>query len=111
MRNSIISKDSLVLVALENEHVVVYSISGITKRPPIFQSNTLGFIYDMAVNSSYRRKSIGKRMLDQILTWFNSRNVDRVEVSVVTGNTIANSFWRKHGFQDYEHILYLKNSS
>jgi GNAT superfamily N-acetyltransferase len=61
----------------------------------------------MAVTSSYRRKAVGKGMLERILEWFGSRNIDRIELSVVNKNAIANSFWRQNGFRNYEQTLYL----
>ncbi|UCC18084.1 MAG: GNAT family N-acetyltransferase [Dehalococcoidales bacterium] len=107
--NKITSDDSLVLVAVEDQKVVGYSISQITRMPPFSRGKTIGVIYDMAVTASHRRKGIGKEMLDWIKTWFNNRGIKRIEISVVTKNTIGSSFWREQGFQDFEQILYLEN--
>lgn len=109
LRNKITSDDSLVLVAVEDQKVVGYSISQITRMPPFSRGKTIGVIYDMAVTASHRRKGIGKEMLDWIKTWFNNRGIKRIEISVVTKNTIGSSFWREQGFQDFEQILYLEN--
>ena len=109
LRNKITSDDSLVLVAMDNQKVVGYSISQITQIPPFTRGKKLGVIYDMAVTAHYRKKGIGKEMLDQIKAWFRERGIQRIEISVVTKNTIGDSFWREQGFQDYEQILYLEN--
>ena len=108
LRNKITSDDSLVLIAIDDQKVVGYSISQTTLMPPFSRGKTIGVIYDMAVTASHRRKGIGKEMLDCIKAWFNERNINRIELSVVTKNTIGNSFWREQGFQDYEQILYLE---
>ncbi|MFC1947226.1 GNAT family N-acetyltransferase [Chloroflexota bacterium] len=109
LRNKITSDDSLVLVAIDDQKVVGYSISQTTRMPPFSRGKTIGVIYDMAVTASHRRKGIGKEMLDRIKAWFNDRNINRIELSVVTKNTIGDSFWREQGFKDYEQILYLEN--
>ncbi|UCD09629.1 MAG: GNAT family N-acetyltransferase [Dehalococcoidales bacterium] len=109
LRNKITSDDSLVLVAMDDQKVVGYSISQITRMPPFSRGNTVGVIYDMAITASHRRKGIGKEMLDGIKTWFKERDIKRIEISVVTKNTIGDSFWREQGFQDYEQILYVEN--
>jgi ribosomal protein S18 acetylase RimI-like enzyme len=109
LRNKITSDDSLVLIATDNQRVVGYSISQITRMPPFTRGKQLGVIYDMAVTASYRKKGIGKEILDQIKSWFKDRDIHRIELSVVTKNTIGDSFWREQGFKDYEQILYLEN--
>lgn len=109
LKNTIKSDDSLVLVAVEDQKSVGYSISQITQRPPYFREKTLGVIYDIAITASHRRKGIGKEMLDHIKAWFKQHHIQRIEISVVTKNTIGNSFWREQGFKDYEQVLYIDN--
>jgi ribosomal protein S18 acetylase RimI-like enzyme len=108
LREMMKSEDAQVLVAVDKGHVVGYSISEIGKYQPIIQRETRGVINDMAVISDYRRKGIGEEMLSRIRQWFDSRNIDRIELSVAARNQIGYSFWKKHGFQDYMHRLYLE---
>jgi ribosomal protein S18 acetylase RimI-like enzyme len=106
LRDSMNSQDAIVLVALDDDSVVGYSISAISKRHPVFQQDTQGVIHDMAVTSDYRR-GVGGEMLSRIRQWFDWRNIDRIELSVAAKNQIGYPFWKKHGFQDYVHRLYL----
>jgi len=46
-------------------------------------------------------------MLNMIFGWFTSRDIDRIELSVSARNQTGYSFWRKHGFKDFVHRLYL----
>jgi ribosomal protein S18 acetylase RimI-like enzyme len=108
LREMMKSEDARVLVALDKGHVVGYSISEISKYPPIFQRETRGVISDMAVISDYRSKGVGGEMLSRIRQWFDSRNIDRIELGVAARNQVGYSFWKKHGFQDYMHRLYLE---
>jgi len=45
-------------------------------------------------------------MFDEILKWFRSKNIDRIELEITTKNNVADSFWKKHGFTDYMRTLY-----
>jgi ribosomal protein S18 acetylase RimI-like enzyme len=107
LRDSINSEDWHILVALDKGCVVGFSTSQISKYAPVFEMKTHGGINTMAVKSNYRRKGIGEQMLEKILKWFESRNIDRIELSVAANNQIGYSFWKKHGFKDYRHRLYL----
>jgi ribosomal protein S18 acetylase RimI-like enzyme len=103
----ILSEDCLAIAAVDNGKVVGYSISQISSHPPILETSEFGFITDMAVKAGHRRKGIGSAMLMESFDWFASKGVGRIELHVAARNAIGNSFWTKHGFKDYEHILYL----
>jgi ribosomal protein S18 acetylase RimI-like enzyme len=98
-RDLIKSDDSQVLVALDKDNVVAYSIAQILKRPPIAKYPAYGFISHLCVKSEYRRKGLGKWILEKILEWFKSRQIDRIELTVVAKNQIGYSFWKKQGFE------------
>ena len=99
------SEDGLVLVALDRGRVVGYSLSEIRSSRGI-ELETFGAVDHLAVTASYRRRGIGEEMLGEILKWFQSRNIDRVELEVAAKNQVAYSFWKKHEFTDYRHRLY-----
>lgn len=107
LHDMIQSEDTQVLAALHKGRVVGYTIFRIYTRPPILQYRTSGFIVDMAVKSDYRRKGIGGKMLHTILKWFESHNVDRIELRAAPENEVAFSFWKKHGFQIYMYDMHL----
>ena len=47
-------------------------------------------------------------MLSKMFQWFKSHELDRIELRVSVKNKIGYSFWKKQGFKDYQHTLYLK---
>jgi len=100
------SDNSLVLVALDRGRVVGYSFSLINEPSNLEKREKYGYIHDVLITASYRRRGIGEEMLSEILKWFQSRNTDRVELEVLAKNQMAYSFWKKHGFTDYRHRLY-----
>jgi len=102
------SENGLVLVALDNGKVVGYSLSEIRAPSSGMKQEKWGYIDQVAVTSSYRRKGVGHKMLLEILWWFKLKGVNRVELEVTDQNAIGYTFWKKHGFQDYMHRLYLR---
>ncbi len=99
-------EEGLVLVALDRGQVVGYSLSEIKEPPKASKREKYGYIHQMAVTASYRRRGTGEKILDKIMKWFYSKNVDRVELDTTTKNQVASSFWKKHGFTDYMRKLY-----
>jgi ribosomal protein S18 acetylase RimI-like enzyme len=100
-------EDGLVLIALDGERAVGYSLSEIRSSRGL-KIDKYGAIDHVAVKAGYRRKGVGEEMLNEILKWFQSRNIDRVELEVLAKNQVAYAFWKKHGFTDYRHRLYRK---
>jgi ribosomal protein S18 acetylase RimI-like enzyme len=107
LRGLIKPDDAQVLVALDQGQIVAYSIAQILKRPPIAKYPAYGFISDLCVKSEYRRKGLGKQILDKILEWFKSRQIDRIELTVLAKNQIGYSFWKKQGFEIFLHRMFL----
>lgn len=106
LRRFMKSEDGLVLVALEGTRVVGYSLSEIKGLFPGLKREKYGYIDTMAVTESYRREGVGKKMFDEIVKWFQSNEIKRVELGTTAQNLIGNSFWRKQGFTVYMHTLY-----
>lgn len=100
------SEDGLVLAALDEERVVGYSLSEIRGPREGYEPERFGAIDHVVVTAHSRRRGIGEELLSEILKWFKSRNVGRVEIEVLAKNQVAYSFWEKHGFTDYRHRLY-----
>jgi len=100
------SENGLVMVALDGERVVGYSLSEIHEPMKGFKLEEFGYVHHIAITADYRQKGIGENMFDEILKWFRSKGIDRVELEVTARNQVAYSFWKKHGFTDYAHTLY-----
>ena len=99
------SEDGLVLVALDGKRAVGYSLAEIRDSPGL-KLEKFGAVDHVAVTAEFRRKGVGEKVLGEIMKWFRSRGIDRVELEVAARNETGYSFWRKHGFTDYRHRLY-----
>jgi ribosomal protein S18 acetylase RimI-like enzyme len=102
------SDNGLALVAIENGIVVGYSLSEVQGQSPAMKQDKWGYIDQMAVTESYRRRGVGEKMYTEIMAWFESKGIKRVELELTAKNSVSYSFWRKHGFKDYMHRLYLE---
>lgn len=100
------SDKGLVLVALDGDEVIGYSISEI-KDPPRGSTRTeYGYIHHMAVTEKYRRTGVGEKMFNEILKWFKSKGMDRIELDITSKNYVSSSFWGKQGFNEYMRTLF-----
>ena len=106
LRHFMESEDGLVLAAVDGKKVVGYSLSEIHRISPGLKRDKYGYIDDMAVTLNYRRKGIGEMMFTEIMKWFRSKDIRRLELGTLAKNVVANSFWRKQGFTVYRYTLY-----
>lgn len=107
----LILEDARVLVAVEDGRVVGYCIGQVVMRPPVFKRELHGFITDMTVTATRRRKGIGTLLLVGMKDWFRTKGIDRIELNVVPMNAAGYTFWRKQGFRDYMHVLFLESGN
>lgn len=108
LRRVMKSEDGLVLVAVDEGRVVGFAHAEIRGPHKVINLGRYGALDTMAVTEGYRRKGVGEAMLTEILDWFRSKNVDRVELEVLSKNDVGYSFWKKHGFTDYRRRLFMK---
>ena len=106
LRPAIEAKNSLILVALVKGKVAGYSYSLINEPSNIQDRPIHGCIHDMFITVKHRRKGIGENMLVEIIKWFTSRDIQRIELDVLAQNKIATSFWEKQGFTDFQRTVY-----
>jgi ribosomal protein S18 acetylase RimI-like enzyme len=106
LRPAMTSDSSLVLVALDRKKVFGYSYSIIQEPSNLNKRKRYGRILDLFVTKNYRRQGIGEKMYAEILKWFHSKDIDRVELSIIAKNRTAISFWEKHGFKDLVYNWY-----
>jgi GNAT superfamily N-acetyltransferase len=98
--NSIHSKNSLLLVAEENNKIVGMCLADLGSRPPVFKVRKIGNLSDAYVLPAYRKKGISKAFLEESFKWFKSKGIKRVEAGVYFDNKVARETWKKQGFID-----------
>jgi ribosomal-protein-alanine N-acetyltransferase len=64
----------------------------------------VGHILNIAVDPAYRRKGLGKRLLEYALDYCRQLGAERVELEVRTGNSAAIALYQKYGFVIRERV-------
>ena len=95
------SNKKLLLVAVEGDKIIGYTLGSLTLRSPVFKLREIGYIDDMFIDEEYRKNGIAQKFLDELFLWFKGKDVSNVEVTVHTENDIGKKAWAKYGFKDY----------
>jgi ribosomal protein S18 acetylase RimI-like enzyme len=103
-------KDSLVLVAEDENGVTGFCLAILAKNPPVKAEPVFGLISDLAVTQKSRRHGIGTLLVEKALAWFANNGVGHVQLSAAHYNPLAQDFWRKLGFTDFMDVLW-KNTA
>ena len=99
--------DNLGLFVAQVETKIVGFILGeIASRPPCFASIDYGIIDDLAVTAEWRRKGIGKLLVEKGMNWFTEKGIHRIEARVLMSNSLASNFWHNAGFDPYMETVY-----
>jgi ribosomal protein S18 acetylase RimI-like enzyme len=78
----------------------------IDHAPPILEETERAEVTDLGVRPGFRRRGIGKLLLEQALAWARMSDIERVEVQVASANTEGQRFWRSQGFGDLMQVLH-----
>jgi ribosomal protein S18 acetylase RimI-like enzyme len=93
--------DALAVVAVDQARIVGYAVGRISMLPGFFAQRERGYIHDAVVRREYRRRGIGRQLVEALTTWMEGSGVSLVELTVATGNREAVEFWREVGFDSY----------
>ena len=78
---------------------IVHYVKKITPLP--IKPMKWGFIEDCYVMPSLRRQGIGSQLVLNAMQWFQSKQVSRIELSLIARNEEGEAFWRKSGFKTF----------
>jgi GNAT superfamily N-acetyltransferase len=90
--------DARVLVAEIDGAVVGYVhgvIADITTE--LFMPLRCGLLADIYLQVAFRRRGLGKLLVERLMLWFRSRGVNQFEWQVSAGNHEALAFWKAIG--------------
>ena len=88
-----------VVLACEEDKVVGYCWTGITRKREAVPNEKRGRIFMLGVDPNYRGRGIGKRVLLAGLSHLKSRGLQVVELSVDGENKVARALYRSIGFK------------
>ncbi|UNK31095.1 GNAT family N-acetyltransferase (plasmid) [Bacillus sp. N5-665] len=110
IRKTINEKDSDILIAeIDNGTVVFLLIQElITPSYKCLVEHKYAFITDIIVGTKYQNQGIGSALLLEAKKWAENRNLDYLELNVLSENTGAITLYEKQGFKDVRHNLPLR---
>lgn len=92
---------SVVLVSEGDDGLPTGFLSAQVKRlPPHLTAGNpkVGFISEVYVRPEQRRHKVGHALVNAALQWFDRGKVGSVELHVLLGNEVAQTFWKEMGF-------------
>lgn len=89
------------LLAFDDDKLIGRMVGVITKASPYVEPKEIGCIDEAYLEEEYRHKQIGEKLFEQILVWFNEKDVNYIQLSVDARNNIGIDAWHKFGFKDY----------
>jgi len=110
--NEVFADDNAFLYVAEcGSSLVGYCLARIRQHPAVFTKQTYGYINDLMVKASHRRRGIGQGLFHATATAIRARGVLDIEVSLVTENEMSSAFWRKLGFRPRLETLRLEDDA
>lgn len=93
---------AVVRVAVSSDTVVGHVVLSIRTRPESMftPSQRTGYIAQIEVEREYRRRGIGRMLLQDCVQIATARNLSRVELDVWSYNSSAQAFFRRCGYRD-----------
>ena len=108
LRNQLAIPSSIILVAKENNEVIGF-LSGFVKYLfPWFNIKRVGHISFMFIDERYRRKGVGKQLINYAKDWFKEQGLAYIELYVNERNAQGLTFWKSMVFADFQKFLRMR---
>jgi len=88
------------VIDTNNNNIIGYCISTIEKH-----EEKVGEIDSIYIDEKYRKSAVGKRLVENAVTWFNSNNIETQRIMVAVGNEQVLDFYGKFDFYPAHIIL------
>lgn len=99
---SLKDKNTIVFVAKSDKQVIGYSEGTIEKAPNYASiSCKIGYIDTIIIDDKYRGKGIGKKILNELMKWFEGKKIKNIELEVNAYNKLGVDFWKNNNFFTY----------
>lgn len=100
IQNRLSDKRTRALVAEARGEIVGYALGMILDvTTELFMPMQSGFVADIYVVEAHRRQNYGRQLVERLVLWFESQDVQYFEWHVTAQNHIARKFWEAIGGQ------------
>jgi len=104
-KKCITNKNSLTLIAIENNKIVGYFIGAINKTEDYRNITKIAEGENTYILPKYQRKGIGTQFYKRFLEWAKSKGVNRIKTVVSKKNKQSLNWNKKLGFECYNIVL------
>jgi len=97
----------LFLVAENDQKPLGYLVARIYEEDRAADAGTgrVGLIEKLFLSEEARGDSLGQKLMDEVMGWFQSKDVRRVRVEPYAWNERAKAFYEKNGFMEYSVVF------
>lgn len=93
--------DALAVVAAFGGQLIGFAVGRVSMLPAFFEHRRRGYVHDVVTREAYRRRGVGRRLVETLLAWMDEAGVSSVELTVAINNQDATTFWSQLGFVPY----------
>lgn len=94
-----------VLCAVAGKQVVGFANGRIGQSPLFVLHNRFGEIDEVVVDHSFRKQGITRKLISELIAWFKTKKVKRMELTVDAYNAVAIKAWKALGFNTHLLIM------
>lgn len=87
---------------------VGFCLVTINRNLPMFLPPDYGYLSDLVVDPSVRRRGVGRALVEDVRAWLNSREVETIQLQAYIKNTRATDFWTSLGFSPFYERMWLE---
>lgn len=96
-------------VAEQDNDIIGFCYSYISKKPKYYNLGKFGFIGDLYVIPEYRRQKVGNALVNDALDFFRENKISQIELLVAVRNEATIKFWESLGFEHLLTWMYKRN--
>jgi len=98
----IADKEKTNLLVMEMDgRLIACGFGQIRENEHIFKEPYFGYIGMVSVTNEHRGKGYGRDIIQALIAWFKTKNIQEVKLQVFTDNDGAVKAYKKLGFQDF----------
>lgn len=99
---SLMDPEKLVLIAEDDQKKPLGYVIASSVNKWRYRKVQTGELENMYVIFKWRRRGIGRALIDRVKEWLKNKGMDRIYVSAFVNNSQAISFYRANSFMNWE---------
>lgn len=102
INNTILDNDSIIYIAVKNLEIIGF-IGGKIQNNflPFLYPDKVAYIFGAYIKKEFRRKGVLKKLEEKIISFFKERNVEYIDLNVMSYNSSGSNCWKKLGYKTF----------